>query len=471
MKMQKPADIQMMQQPQGYGGYQGYGQKPINEQALAAALSAPASAGLALPNGDDASRKRAIADALMARGMDTSAKGLTEGIAQLGQAFIGTRMDKKAQIAEELYNTQMNDLRSAAASGDMQALGLLDPMAAAAMRRDDTRYQREIDWRNAEGKVVNGRLVNPVTGEVIRDYSDPATRETQTDALGRRRYVDTGEIVPGFGDAKPQRGPLVTIGGEGGYRMLADVPSGMPIPPDLLPFPESKYPADTYFIKTDEPPYFRASVTPGSATENKANAANDSTTIDTLINSYATLNSNKAITAHGNSAWENAGAIYSSTPVGKLQDALGGGVGNIDNATARGNIEGLSMNALMKMISMSDVSAKAMDSDAEMKAWLSAIKDDNYESALTKLHVLDSTFGGGRALQDAFERGTISQESYEFVTSRLNSDPYTQDMYQRAQRYASLDQSVGPERLTSNERASAAELDARIAALKAELGQ
>jgi len=149
--------------------------------------------------------------------------------------------------------------------------------------------------------------------------------------------------------------------------------------------------------------------------------------------------------------------MYSKSPPGRFQDALGGKVGNADNDTARDNIEGISMNMLMKMISMSDVSARAMDSDAEMKAWLSAIKGDQYESALTKLHVLDVSFGSGEALQRAYAKGDIELETYEYVTQRAGSDPVAIEMGNRMSRYSALEGSVGAENLTQSE---AAELEA-----------
>lgn len=217
---------------------------------------------------------------------------------------------------------------------------------------------------------------------------------------------------------------------------------------------------------------YRQEVIPGSsvASEIEAQNAKDEKnlggtelTVGNLINSYATLARNKAITARGNDAAENLGAMFSGTGVGKTIDRLGGDVGNLENAEARGKIEGLSMNALMKMISMSDVSAKAMDSDAEMKAWLSAIKDDNYEAALTKLHVLDKSFGNGRALQDAFANGVIDQGTYQYVTNRANSDPYTKQMADKASRYASLEGAIGADNLTPDEQAE-------LEALRVELG-
>lgn len=187
------------------------------------------------------------------------------------------------------------------------------------------------------------------------------------------------------------------------------------------------------------------------AHQDKADSRNNSPTVGTLINAYATLNNNKAIRSRQNSAGENIGAIYSKSPVGRFQDAIGGDIGNSDNDAARDTIEGVSMNALMQMISMSDVSAKAMDSDAEMKAWLGAIKGDNFESALIKLHVLDKSFGSGMELQRAYESGQIDLETYEYVTNRANTDPMAIEMGNRMQRYAALEQSVGSERLTPDE--------------------
>lgn len=183
-------------------------------------------------------------------------------------------------------------------------------------------------------------------------------------------------------------------------------------------------------------------------------------TVGNLIGSYATLAKNKAITAQGNTAGDNIAAIYSRSPIGKFQDEIGGEVGNLENAEARETIEGLSMNALMKMISMSDISAKAMDSDAEMRNWLTSIKSDNFEAALTKLHVLDISFGNGRALQEAFASGVISQETYQYVTRRVNTDPMTKQMYDRARRYASLGQAIGVDNMTAAEMAELERLEA-----------
>lgn len=66
------------------------------------------------------------------------------------------------------------------------------------------------------GKVVNNRLVDPYTGEVRGDFSDPAQRPMQRDAMGRMRYTDTGEVVPGFDEARPQGSGITINTGDAG---------------------------------------------------------------------------------------------------------------------------------------------------------------------------------------------------------------------------------------------------------------
>lgn len=110
----------------------------------------------------------------------------------------------------------------------------------------------------------------------------------------------------------------------------------------------------------------------------------------------------------------------------------------MENDAARGQIDGISMNSLMQMISMSDVSARAMDSDAEMRAWLGAIKGDVYEEALVKLHILDMSFGSGLALEQALEAGEIGQPEYDYVMQQMGTGA-NQSRLQRARQYASLE--------------------------------
>jgi len=321
-----------------------------------------------------------------------------------------------------------------------------------------------------EGKAINNRLVNPVTGEVMGDYSDPSAPMSTIGKL--RADLDADRITQAQFDQAVAGKPMVQVYTGSGQQVtrLADVPMGQPIPEGLLP--ADLLEKGQVAVRADNPYGFKVVNAPGSSAAMEAEAARQkedknlggtALTVGSLINSYATLANNKAITAQGNTAAENVAALYSGTGLGQLQDQVGGEVGNLANAEARKNIEGLSMNALMKMISMSDVSAKAMDSDAEMKAWLSAIKSDNYESALTKLYVLDKSFGDGMALQKAYEAGTIDLDTYKYVTNRAQNDTYGQQMVDRLMRYKALGDSVGESNLTPGERQTSADLQGLLA--------
>jgi hypothetical protein len=380
----------------------------------------------------------------------------------------------------------------------MMLQSLAHGMNAQGERRKEAERQAKMDkfkqGLTPEQAMLFDVAPNAVAGGMAQEmFAKPAKREIIKGADGYQYYADNGQRVladvkapgkaPATGMIQDETGNWVydpdyltgqerlraagrdsvsvSVGADGGrYKSLAEVPVGQPVPLDLLPIPESKIPEDRYPVRADNGAGFSFEVIPGSTAESKAESRNNPTTIDSLIGSYATLNKNKAIRSQQNSAGENFGAMFSKTPPGRFVDALGGDVGNADNDTARDNIEGISMNMLMKMISMSDVSARAMDSDAEMKAWLGAIKGDQYESALTKLHVLDTSFGSGQALERAYANNQIDRDTYLYVTQRANTDPMAVAMKQRMQQYAALEESVGNENLTDSERQELEELRA-----------
>ena len=298
-------------------------------------------------------------------------------------------------------------------------------------------------------------------GNVILDavpkMPDPITPYQERQLALQRDRLD-------FDKTKP-RTPLVSINNPfgAGEKSLADIPVGQPLPTKMLG--GVKPDEGKMFVRADNPMGFEQVLIPGSEAERLSKSKSEAGEgreygLSTLVRSYATLNKNKAITSQRNSAGQNIGALYSGTGVGKLQDAIGGDVGNTENTTARNTIQGLSMKALMDMISMSDVSAKAMDSDAEMKAWLSAIKDDNFEAAMSKLHALDVSFGGGDLMRKMFGEGVIDQETYQFVTNRTQADPQTVAMMKKMQRYAGLSGDVGADNLTADEQDELAQLRA-----------
>jgi hypothetical protein len=354
--------------------------------------------------------------------------------------------------------------------------------------------QQQMLIRNGFGveQLAEQQFATPAAAKFgldLKEVTDPVTGEkrlVQASEAGGVRAVEGFVPAPPAPDQRPWwaqdgggvdpaqlanqaagRSPGVTINGfGGGATSLAQIPVGQPVPEDLLG--GITLPPDTYAVRADNPAGFQFATIPGSETDQKAQSgeqakAGRTYTLGSLIGSYSTLANNKAISARGNSALDNAAAMYSGTAFGQVQDKLGGEVGNLANAEARDTIQGLSMKALMDMISMSDVSAKAMDSDAEMKAWLSAIKSDNYESALTKLHVLDLSFGSGQELERAYADGTIDLNTYQYVTNRVNSDPMVKQMLDKADRYAALGNAVGQSNLTGGERQSIQNLSGLVA--------
>lgn len=365
------------------------------------------------------------------------------GLMDLTQTPVEQRMARAQTLSQQLgipVPQSPDDLSDASLSDGVRLMqtqyGFEAPEAAAAEQFTLSPGQTRFDASGNPVASVDPKAEGPMS---------PAGKLAADLAAGRITQAQ-------YDTATAPRAPLVQVGPDGSaISSLADIPVGGYVPPQMIQGID--IPADHFARKTDNANGFPVEFVPipGSETSKKADTRENSPTVGTLITAYATLNDNKAIRSRQNSAGENIGAIYSKSPLGRFQDAIGGDVGNTDNDSARGIIEGVSMNALMQMISMSDVSARAMDSDAEMRAWLGAIKDDNYEAALVKLHVLDKSFGNGMELQNAFGNGLIDQATYEYVTNRANTDPMAVEMGNRMQRYASLEQSVGADRLTPEE--------------------
>jgi len=378
---------------------------------------------------------------------------------QIHDVFKAVKSLDRGDFPDDVYLQQ----RFAEAQRLSQGLGLPEPTELADV--SDEKLDSQIRMLGIQGGFeetgpeygfmnVDGQLfqTNKTQGgaTALTERSAPEQWIDVPAPAGQEGYFQKNEATGAVKRVSAPSGPLVNVNtGDG-------TPGNRPI--------VNKPPAGFQRVWDEDNHTYRDIPIPGSDAEREAQAdadrktsRNDPTTIDSLIGSYATLNENKAIRSTQNTAGDNFAAMYSKSPPGRFQDALGGKVGNADNDTARDNIEGISMNMLMKMISMSDVSARAMDSDAEMKAWLSAIKGDQYESALTKLHVLDVSFGSGEALQRAYAKGDIELETYEYVTQRAGSDPVAIEMGNRMSRYSALEGSVGAENLTQSE---AAELEA-----------
>ena len=193
---------------------------------------------------------------------------------------------------------------------------------------------------------------------------------------------------------------------------------------------------------------FRFETSPNTPTSNKSEMISRNPTTNAMISSLALLNENNAIpsTRRGN----NVPAMISPAlePLDRAGTDWGG---NPKIAEARDNLKGLKMGALMSMISMSDVSARAMDSDAEMRAWLGAIEGNTYESGLLKLHVLDVAYADGKALERAVADGTITADDYEYVRSRTREDPRIGLAMERMEIIGRVDRAVANGVMTADE--------------------
>ncbi|GEM_PF-3724840 len=379
-----------------------------------------------------------------------SGRDLQQGIGNAAQFAYGSMERNRKKQEEEAKKKQMQmalagiemtpEQRAIAAAAPDLALGQVAQSAFAPPAA--LSYGTDLEEVLIDGKPVVGRTRSdgefvPIDG--ASPYEKPGDAWVDVPApAGQQGYFQKNERTGAVKRVSAPSSPMVQVNtgnvGAGERPIVGNPPQGYQMVWD----PQSGS--------------YRQEVIPGSGVATEAeNAAavaarkadNVKGTVGTLIGNYATLAENNAITARGNSAGENIAALYSRTGLGKAQDAIGGEVGNLENSEARQNIEGISMNALMQMISASEVSAKAMDSDAEMKAWLSAIKSDNYEAALTKLHVLDTSFGAGNALQEAYENGVIDLSTYQYITKRVSDDPIVKKMKAKADRYAVLGEAIG----------------------------
>lgn len=314
------------------------------------------------------------------------------------------------------------------------------------------------------------KVVQDAQGNYVSILDDASTAQSGVQGVDPNAMTPYQEAQLGLNREKFEfsktnpKGPQTVINNNpfgGGTSSLSDIPIGQVVPPKMLQ--GVKIPEDHVPVRAENSVGFEFVPVPGSPAALKAARGDVAAEgrefgLGSLVRSYTTLKNNNAITSNRNNAGENLGALYSGTGLGKFQDAVGGNVGNNENITARNTIQGLSMKALMDMISMSDVSAKAMDSDAEMKAWLGAIRDDNYEAAMTKLHALDVSFNDGKLMQEMYAAGEIDLPTYQFVTNRVQNDPQTVAMMNRMNQFKALEGAVGRDNLTDGETAEMDEL-------------
>jgi hypothetical protein len=86
-----------------------------------------------------------------------------------------------------------------------------DPATAAALAGNKEAMQKILVGQVGDNKpmVVNGRLVDPRTGQVVADFSAPQHRQT-TVVNGKIVDTDTGKVIGDF--SQDQKGPAHDAG-------------------------------------------------------------------------------------------------------------------------------------------------------------------------------------------------------------------------------------------------------------------
>ena len=135
-----------------------------------------------------------------------------------------------------------------------------------------------------------------------------------------------------------------------------------------------------------------------SEQKNKAEGqANVAEQIQGLRNEYNTLNKNMGITSEQNKVGSNIGAWASGTPAGQFTGRIFG----TENATARDVIRMSRPGLMQSIVKASGMSAKQIDSNAELKLMLDQATDPTagYEANMKALNSLEKRFAGGSQQQ------------------------------------------------------------------------
>lgn len=141
--------------------------------------------------------------------------------------------------------------------------------------------------------------------------------------------------------------------------------------------------------------------------------------IQGLRDSYDTLNRNYGITSENNKPGSNFGAWLSSTAPGQWVGRLAGS----ENATARDDIRMSRPGLMQSIVKASGMSAKQIDSNAELKLMLDQATDPQagYEANVKALNRLENRFGIGGAGNQLDNSGVPSQSAIDAEIARRRS--------------------------------------------------
>jgi hypothetical protein len=307
-------------------------------------------------------RQQKMAEMLMQQGMQQPqgqmvsgryvAPSIFQNLAGLANTYVGQRGIERADDAQLKLAEKLRQERSMTQQGIMDALGKGDTKTALAIASSRPEYGKD--------------FISPLMANVIPKAPTPPapTTEMQNFLFAKER----GEIPQNMGFLGYQ-GYLKTVGKDAaekapmGYRFMSDG--------SLEPIKGG--PAD---LKTQA----------------KAAGAGDvSTEIIKLKDSYDKLFKGGGITDPSLSGYKNIVAKASTTPLGQGFASTFG----TQNATERDKISQsrpLLMGAIMRATGMS---AKAIDSNAELKLWLATATDPtkSYEANIEALQNIENLYG------------------------------------------------------------------------------
>ena len=286
----------------------------------------------------------------------------TQNLAQLANAATGAYLGNQAEEKQLKLAEKLRQDKLMTQEGIMTALDKGDTKKALAIAASRPEYSRE--------------FIAPLMANVIPKAPTPPapTTEMQNFEYAKSRgEIPKGMTFLGYQAYMKQVGKEATEKAPMGYRFL----------PDGSLEPIKGGPAD---MKT------QAKV---------AGAGDVSTEIMKIKNSYDRLFTGGGITDPSLSKTQNLAARASSSAVGQ---AVGSAFGT-QNATERDKISQsrpLLMGAIMKATGMS---AKQIDSNAELKLWLSTATDPNksYEANMEALQNIENLYG-----LTALERQAVS---------------------------------------------------------------
>jgi hypothetical protein len=332
-------------------------------------------------------RRQKIAEQMMAQGqqpLDTNEMaggyvvpvsplaGLGKIAQQLAGAYIGKQADqqtadladKKSAIIQQLYaNGEVPSLDKVAATG------LATPDTLFAMGHEISKSKREHDL-----KLQDVQMNQAFIDEQRRVAAAERSAERAADREARfQQQQDMARLAASLRPApQPRQDPLVQVMAQDGQPMYV---------------PSSQAAGAT--------PYVQANAKDTKAQDAKEEAKNTvSSTIAALRDQYNSLKTNGGITDTTKGALENASRGFSSSGFGQALGKLGG----TENQSIRNTIAQTRPILLQQIMKATGMNAKQMDSNAELKLYLSTATDPalDYQTNIRALENLENLYGIGK---------------------------------------------------------------------------